>query len=346
MAPSPRVSIVITCFNYERFVRTAIDSALAQDYPNIEVIAFDDGSTDGSLPVMQAYASRITVFTQPNGGQVQATNRAFAHCTGEIVMFLDADDVLLPGAVSAVVRNWTLRAVKAQFELAVIDGQGRPLGRQFCNYVPGYDSAAVREEFRRFGTYVWPVNTGNAYHRDYLQRLMPLTVKAAPDGPLNTLAPLYGEVVVIQQTLGQYRLHDNNQSYHGVGPDQLVQRFARQIAMRTAELALLQQHAAAVGVALPEGSLLDNDLVFINYRLMVRKAGGRYAGDDNDSAVGLATAAWRALRDRPLPWRQRVMHSAWLLALLPSPSALARALVQLRFNRAALLRRRAPLQTA
>jgi glycosyltransferase involved in cell wall biosynthesis len=342
MNPSPRVSIVITCFNYAGYVKSAIESALAQDYPHIEIIALDDGSTDESLRVMQRYADRITVITQANSGQVAATNRAFTHCTGDIVMFLDADDRLLPGAVNAVVRHWTPNAVKAQFELEVIDGQGQRLGRRFCNYVLGYDSAAVAEEFRRFGTYVWPVNTGNAYSTAYLRRLMPLTVTAAPDGPLNTLAPLYGEVVVIQEVLGEYRLHDNNQSYEGVGPDRLAQRFARRVRMRQVELALLQSHAAAQGVALPAGPLIDQDLVFINYRLMIRKSGGRYEGDAGDSTLGLAWAAVRVLRMRPLPWRQRVMHLAWLLTLLLSPAALARQLVRLRFNRAAWLPRRRP----
>ncbi|MEP6875582.1 MAG: glycosyltransferase family A protein, partial [Burkholderiales bacterium] len=241
---TPRVSIVVTCFNYERYVAHAVHSALEQTPPPLEIIVVDDGSTDGSAAVLASFGERITVISQENRGQIAATNRGYAACHGDIVLFLDADDLLCPGALAAVVGAWTPGCTKVQFELEVINGAGELLGRRFCNYVRGYGAAEIRREFSRFGTYVWPVLTGNAYSRWFLERVMPLSVSMGPDGFLNTIAPLYGDIVVVPKSLGLYRLHDANQSYHGNASSVIGLRFAKQVSLRASELRLLAEHAA------------------------------------------------------------------------------------------------------
>ena len=90
----PLISIVVINYNYARFLRAAVDSALAQTFPNIEVIAVDDGSTDESRDVIESYGNRISSVFKPNGGQGSAFNAGFAASRGEVVIFLDADDAL------------------------------------------------------------------------------------------------------------------------------------------------------------------------------------------------------------------------------------------------------------
>lgn len=90
----PLVSIIIPCWNAEAYVGEAIDSALAQTYPNIEVIVIDDGSTDGSLDVIQSFGERIRWETGPNQGACAARNRGIRLAKGEVLQFLDADDWL------------------------------------------------------------------------------------------------------------------------------------------------------------------------------------------------------------------------------------------------------------
>ncbi|MEP7295448.1 MAG: glycosyltransferase family 2 protein [Burkholderiales bacterium] len=333
----PRISIVITCYNYERYVAMAIGSALEQTVPPLEIIVVNDGSTDGSAAMLASFGDRIAVITQENRGQIAAANRGYAACRGDIVLFLDADDLLLPGALAAVVDVWTPACAKVQFELDVINGAGEFLGRRFCNYVAPYGSDEIRREFNRFGTYVWPVLTGNAYSRWFLARVMPLTVAMGPDGFLNTIAPLYGDIAVVPEALGRYRLHDANQSYHGSASNALGVRFAKQVSLRASELRLLVDHAAARSVALPPGHLLDHDLPFVNYRLMLKKLGQDYEGADGDSSWRLWRAGIVLLTRRPLPTRLKAGHAAWLSVLLCSPGPLARRLIALRFNRAALL---------
>ena len=334
---TPTVSVVITCYNYAAYVAQSIDSALGQSHPALEIIVVDDGSSDDSLAVIRRYADRVHVVAQPNTGQIVATNRAYALTRGDIVMFLDADDLLAAGAIAAVVGQWRPGVVKAQYELDVIDQRGERLGRRFCNYAPGYDGAAIRAEFQRFGSYLWPVTSGNAYGRGFLSQLMPLEAKG-PDGPLNTVAPLYGEVLVIHRVLGFYRLHGNNQSNHGTTSASLGLRFTKQVDMRMGEIHYLTRHAALRGATLPAGNLLDQDLFMVNYRLMLQKLGEPYQTAERDTALGIWRAGMHLLATRAMPLRRKSVHAAWLTILLLSPRALARGLIQLRFQRADLVR--------
>jgi glycosyltransferase involved in cell wall biosynthesis len=336
-AIEPQFSIVVTCYNYARYVGQAIESALAQTYADVEIIAVNDGSTDGSGAVLASFGDRITLIEQVNRGQIAAANRGYAACRGDIVLFLDADDLLLPGALAAAAAAWTPQCAKVQFELDLINGAGELLGRRFCNYVEPYGAEQIRREFSRFGTYIWPVLTGNAYSRWFLDQLMPLTVSMAPDGLLNTVAPLYGEVRVVPEPLGLYRLHDANQSYHGTASCASGVRFAKQVSLRSSELRLLAEHAAARSVPLPLGNLLDHDLPGVNYRLMLKKLGQDYEGASADTPGRLWWAGMALLARRPLPARLKLGHAAWLTLLLGSPRWLAARLITLRFNRAAIM---------
>ena len=95
---SPRVSVVIPCFNGEAFVGAAIESALGQTHPDIEVIVVDDGSTDNSLDAIRRHPGAICI-AQANGGVSAARNAGLDRVTGDFVIFLDCDDVLRPDCV-------------------------------------------------------------------------------------------------------------------------------------------------------------------------------------------------------------------------------------------------------
>jgi glycosyltransferase involved in cell wall biosynthesis len=96
----PLVSIVVLCHNYGRFLAEAIESALAQDYPNLELIVVDDGSTDDSLDVARRYDDRVRVLTQENQGLARTCNRGAREAGGEWFTFLSADDRFAPTYVS------------------------------------------------------------------------------------------------------------------------------------------------------------------------------------------------------------------------------------------------------
>lgn len=93
----PLVSVVIPVWNSAAFLKDSLDSVLSQDYPRMEVIAVDDGSTDGSNEILAAYGNRIRLLRQDNKGAAAARNLGVRSASGRFVAFLDADDVWLPG---------------------------------------------------------------------------------------------------------------------------------------------------------------------------------------------------------------------------------------------------------
>jgi glycosyltransferase involved in cell wall biosynthesis len=98
----PLISILINNYNYADYLPDAIDSALNQTYPAVEVIVVDDGSTDHSRQVLTRYGDRIKVIYQTNQGQAAAFNHGFAASRGDIICFLDADDAFYPGKAAAI----------------------------------------------------------------------------------------------------------------------------------------------------------------------------------------------------------------------------------------------------
>ena len=91
-----RVSVVIPAYNYGRFLAEAIDSAFSQTLPPLEVIVVDDGSTDETAEVLARYGDRLRVFQRQNGGVAAARNFGAAQASGDVLAFLDADDIWVP----------------------------------------------------------------------------------------------------------------------------------------------------------------------------------------------------------------------------------------------------------
>lgn len=100
----PLVSIVTPSFNQARFLEETIRSVLDQDYPELEYLVVDGGSTDGSVEILERYSDRLAWWaSEPDRGQASALNKAFAKARGEVLGWISSDDTLLPGAVSTVV---------------------------------------------------------------------------------------------------------------------------------------------------------------------------------------------------------------------------------------------------
>lgn len=103
-----RISLVTPNFNGRRFLAKTIESVLSQEYPNLEYIVVDAGSTDGSLEVIDQYRDRLSrVIVEPDRGHSHALNKGFEFSTGSVMGWINSDDLLLPGALTAVNRVFT-----------------------------------------------------------------------------------------------------------------------------------------------------------------------------------------------------------------------------------------------
>ncbi|MCS7316162.1 MAG: glycosyltransferase family 2 protein [Bryobacterales bacterium] len=103
MAAYPLVSVVTAVYNLADFIEETVLSVLGQDYPRIEYIVMDGGSTDGTLEILAKYRDRVRIISGRDRGTADAINRAFRLSTGEIFAFLNGDDTYLPGAVRTAV---------------------------------------------------------------------------------------------------------------------------------------------------------------------------------------------------------------------------------------------------
>ena len=101
-ASRPLVSVIVPCYNQGRFLSAAIGSAVSRDFP-VEIVVVDDGSTDDTAAIAATF-SQVRAVRQPNRGLSAARNRGLAESTGQFVIFLDADDRLLPGAIDTGAR--------------------------------------------------------------------------------------------------------------------------------------------------------------------------------------------------------------------------------------------------
>lgn len=231
---SPLATIVIVNYNYERYVGTAISSALEQSYEPLEVIVVDDGSTDGSRQVISSYDGRIRTIFQKNAGQGAAYNAGWREARGEFVLFLDSDDVLAKDSIAKVVAAFQgSDAVKVQFYLRQVDSNLEPLGYLLPSY--GFSRIEARRQISNYGYYISPPASGNAFRKSFLDAVMPIAdvelYRRAADGYTTGLAGVAGRVISIPETLGSYRVHgDNGGGEGGVKSlDQLHHMFMRDI---------------------------------------------------------------------------------------------------------------------
>jgi len=134
---APKISVIVPIYNQAAFIRETVDSVLGQDYPNLELVLSDDGSTDGTSDILSEYAAREpervkVVASKRNTGIAGAFNRALQAHTGEYIAWLGGDDLMLPGKLSRQVAALQARpdAIGCCHDAEVFDSaSGKPYGR-------------------------------------------------------------------------------------------------------------------------------------------------------------------------------------------------------------------------
>jgi glycosyltransferase involved in cell wall biosynthesis len=274
----PHVSLVIPAYNHATYLAQAVESVLAQDYPGIELIVIDDGSTDNTRDVLAHYTGRLHWQTQPNSGQAYTLNRGWTMARGEILGYLSADDLVLPGCVSAAVE--ALRAspeiVLTYCDFELIDPHSRVIrtvrARDFdyremvvnLTCAPGPGVFFRRAAFQRAGG--WDPGLRQMPDYEYWLRL-----------------GLVGAFQRIPRTLAAFRVHEGSATFSAAPPEQAeepVRILRKYFGLAEVPAAIRQHELQAISNAL----LVSAQLHLRAGRYMaasgcVRRAAGIYPGN-------------------------------------------------------------------
>jgi glycosyltransferase involved in cell wall biosynthesis len=191
------VSIITPSYNQARFLEATLRSVLDQDYPEIEYIVIDGGSKDGSVEILERYSDRLAYWaSEVDRGQTDAINKGFAHAKGDILAWLNSDDILLPGAVREAVAFLTTHPETGMVygDASFIDEHGNEIGRfparqtdyrRLCQgyvHIPQQASFWRAELWRRVG----PLDPSFYFAMDY-----DLWVRLARQAPLQYVPRLW-----------------------------------------------------------------------------------------------------------------------------------------------------------
>ena len=226
LSAQPLVSILVSNFNYARYIGETIESALNQTYSNFELIICDDGSTDESVRIIEEYQRkdpRLHLIRKANGGQASGFNAAYAASRGELIALLDSDDCFLPHKVERIVADFQAHP-EAGFGLHRVIRMSADRRRQgvwpMSAPLPcGWYGPTLLQE----GGIIpyMPPTSGLSFHRDVAERMFPLPVEpilvSCPDQLITRLAPLFTSITADGEALSEYRLHGGN----NYGPDKV-----------------------------------------------------------------------------------------------------------------------------
>ena len=330
MSASPMlVSVVIPNWNYGEFLAAAIDSALGLDWPAVQVIVVDDGSTDGSRAVIQRYGERVVAVFQANAGQKAACNAGFALARGEVVIFLDSDDLLDPSVAREIAAVWRPGISKVQFQMKIIDARGEATGATFPQYRVVPTPAQIRRWALRAVAYPTPVGSGNAYARAFLEKIFPLDgSERFSDSYCLAAAPYLGDVVTVAKPLVSYRVHGRND---GALSTMKGDHFARETARAQWRFRYAQRLARSVGLMVPDAAF-RNSLAVLPYRLASFRLAPAQHPIANDSLTAIVRDTLKAAfipQGRAVQARAALL--AWTLMVASLPRPVSERLVLWRF---------------
>jgi glycosyltransferase involved in cell wall biosynthesis len=313
----PKVSVLITSYNYGQYLAQAIESALDQSWPDVEVVVSDDGSTDNSCEVADRFARAGRPVILQRGfhqGMAGCLNAAFRACHGDIVCFLDADDYFLPGKIESLVQRLQAdsSAGFAIHRARMIDQQGHPRGLYpLVRGLPKGNCAGAT--LQNAGVLMGLPPTSNlALRREIAERIFPLPIAFTgyAEQVIHRLAPLMTSICAIDQPLSVWRLHGRNDGNSArVAGERLEREIKFMVRLWEEQLAYLSRLGPEFPKFLPplEASALYLRMRYMLLRLRGEPARSCHAALSARSAQenGISAFFWRHSLHLPLPLFRR-----------------------------------------
>ena len=329
---SAPVSIIINNYNYAQFLADAIESALAQTHRPLEVLVVDDGSTDDSRAVIAGFGSRVRAILTENRGQGSAFNAGFAQCSGEIVIFLDADDRLLPDTAARVVEvmDANPEVARVQYRMRVIDRAGTPTGELMPPAGQALLSGDVRAKMLAFPDDLpWQPTSGNAFTARALRQVLPMPeapYRICADYHLLNLTSLCGRVAALDQPGVEYRVHGSNNEF---AEELCLKRLRQNIERTTFTHRELIRFARGLQLeGLPQDPLEVRSVTYLANRLISWRLEPALHPIRHESRLGLFWRGVRAIAGRSdLGPVRRVVYVGWFAAMVLAPRAFVPRLV-------------------
>lgn len=318
----PILSVIITCYNYERYIGECIKSVISQDYEWLEIVVVDDGSTDRSWEKIQEFKDRIIALRTENRGQLKTSLTGLSLSKGDFVYFLDADDVIADGAIAQVAQYLRPDVSKIQFMLLPIDHNGYPIGNAFPTLQPSEDSGPLIQSIRKRGYYNTPPTSGNIYRRDVYEGLGEMNYERGIDGVSYLLAPFVGRVVSIDKVLGKYRIHNSNQSSFSVLTSSRMKGYIDRFMGRLHHLSQLVQERCAAA----EKIEVRNDYAYV----MELKAMSVVVDGKRPDLSQLSAYIGAVMRENT--GKKRLALLLFAIALFVLPNKMARHIASIRVD--------------
>ncbi len=207
----PLVSAIVPNFNYSSFLEECLDSIIAQDYPNLEVIVVDDGSTDDSLELLKKFESKVTIISQSNQGVSAARNRGILESKGEFIALVDSDDYWEPTKISKQMME--LQRTQSDLVYSGVDLVSPDGGEKVGVLRPEY-SGDCSEMYRRYpARAIVLLGCSNAlFRRSVLGKsgLFDIRLSISADWDFFRRYCDHGKVTYTSESLTNYRVHPAN----------------------------------------------------------------------------------------------------------------------------------------
>ena len=305
---APLVSVLLANYNYANYIGQSIESVLQQTYQHWELIICDDGSTDNSVAVIESYVQRdkrIRLACKPNGGHTSVLNLAFSLSSGDIICFLDSDDLYLPQKLAAVVSACANQpnAGLVVHRVIRVNAKLQKLGVWPLSDLP--DGWLGPEMLKSGGILPYaPPTSGIALRREIAQILFPISVTPplhmCPDQVVMRLAPLVTSIKRVPDALAEYRLHNTNTySRQGTSAESVSKELALSRALWKEQQRFLSSfdNSAARHLTNLEDSSYTALLVFLKAKLgnerEVRQYHQRYLAAAKQEHSAAILAFWR-----------------------------------------------------